>query len=681
MPVQPGLVPRRLLAVAVTAVVGLALGPGSALAAPGDLTYRDCITGDTGAGPGGTDACAEIATAQAGGGTGSGLYFLQRVVVSPDGANGYALSALDDAVAHFNRDPQTGGLTYIGCITGNTDVGPGGTGACEQIPTASAAGADSGLDNARGLAISPDGTSLYVAASGDVAIARFDRGSGGDLSYQGCLTAETESGPGGSAACTELDGAASLGADTGLSGVSSLTLSPDGASLYAAAPGDDAISRFDRNANGSLVDRGCITGEIESGPMPGGSGACTAVASASPAGANSGLDGLRALAVAPDELDVYALGTNDDALVRFDRAPTTGSIGYSGCLSGEVESGPAPGGSDACEPTPTATPAGRDSGFDGPNALAISPDGSSIYTTAFGDSVAHFGRSSTGGATSWIGCLTGDLDAGPAGSDACESVPAASGSGSDSGLGDLTTIDVAADGRDVYTGTDGDDSVARFRRAAADGTLDYGGCISGSLQTGPAPTGSDACQVIPSATANGSDSGLSSIQAITTSPDGGSLYAVTDSDASIARFDRELPPGPGPGPDTTAPSLSLDGKRKQRSRKRVTVKVSCDERCAVRVRAKRKARISTSGRGAAEVSAKRRKLKLRLKAARADLEAEETRKLRLQFKGKRTKRKVKRLLKRGRTIKLTLKAIARDEAGNAARERLRVKVTRRSGKR
>ena len=54
----------------------------------------------------------------------------------------------------------------------------------------------------------------------------------------------------------------------GLDSARTVTVSPDGASVYAAGNFDDAIVRFDRAANGALTAAGCIQ-DLETPPDAG----------------------------------------------------------------------------------------------------------------------------------------------------------------------------------------------------------------------------------------------------------------------------------------------------------------------------------------------------------------------------------------------------------------------------
>ena len=139
-----------------------------------------------------------------------------------------------------------GGLTYRGCITGETESGPpggGGTGACKAIPDASSDGENSGLQGLESVALSRDGKSLYAASGDDAAVARFRRDRDtGKLTYRGCLSGDKAS------ACKEIPVATpgGFGEQSGLDNPQSLALSGDGKSLYVASLGDSAVGRFRR---------------------------------------------------------------------------------------------------------------------------------------------------------------------------------------------------------------------------------------------------------------------------------------------------------------------------------------------------------------------------------------------------------------------------------------------------
>ena len=176
----------------------------------GSLTFGSCISGATQTGPTGTNACAQIGSASSFG-QDSGLDNLRAVVESPDGRSLYVIAGNDDAVAHFDRDPATGILTYRGCITGEAESVPAGTNACAAIESVAPAGQNSGLDLLQSLALSPDGKSLYTASRLDDAVAHFDRDPvTGVLTYRGCISGETES-----TTCVQIASATTSGTDSG----------------------------------------------------------------------------------------------------------------------------------------------------------------------------------------------------------------------------------------------------------------------------------------------------------------------------------------------------------------------------------------------------------------------------------------------------------------------------------
>jgi len=78
-----------------------------------------------------------------------GLHGASDTVVSPDGANAYTLGRADDSVSEWARDPATGALTYLGRQLGNND--PGGT-----VPN---------FDSPEAAVMSADGRHLYVVTS------------------------------------------------------------------------------------------------------------------------------------------------------------------------------------------------------------------------------------------------------------------------------------------------------------------------------------------------------------------------------------------------------------------------------------------------------------------------------------------------------------------------------------
>ncbi len=445
-----------------------------------------------------------------------------------------AAAPLTAAALPSGAGAATGDLTYKDCITGKTEVGPSGSGACSQIASAASNALDSGMQYLTGVALSPDGTSLYGASFGGAGVARFSRNATtGALSYQGCITGDTNAGPSGSGACSQIASADALGANSGLNLVTSVIVSPDGKSVYAAATGNSAVARFNRDTDtGALTYKGCISGDTQTGGA--GSGACTTIPKATSGGDNSGLENDYDLAISPDGKSLYTASAIDDSVATFDRNTSTGALSYSGCITGETESGPS--GPKACTQIPSAHSGGAHSGMDFAISLAVSPDGESVYVGSGSDSaVARFSRDTATGELSYQGCISGDTDAGPGGSGACAQIPDAQAGGTYSGLHDLESLALSPDGSSLYATAIQDDSIATFDRAGG-GALSYQGCITGDTNAGP--SGSAACSELPHASAGGDDSGLKYPGAVSTSPDGNSAYVETVQDATVTQFDR-----------------------------------------------------------------------------------------------------------------------------------------------
>ena len=328
------------------------------------------------------------------------------VAVSPDGEHVYVGAFELDAVAVFDRNPTTGALNEVSCISN------GGEGGCAASPA--------GMAGVRDVAVSPDGENVYVAADSDDAVAVLDRtpstgaltqkagtngcisesGNGGDcrngkalggasevtVSPDGASVYVAASEPtsaggvavlvrGATGALTQVAGTAGCVSDAGSGGTckdgnqllspSDVVVSPDGANVYVTAAFSSAIAIFNRSSStGGLTQRAGTAGCAADG---GASGTCMDA---------DGLGGASGVAVSPDGANVYVAssGSFTNAVAVFDRTPSTGQLaqkaGTAGCVSEFGNSGSDQG---VCQ---------DGKALDGATDTVVSPDGLSVYVAA-----------------------------------------------------------------------------------------------------------------------------------------------------------------------------------------------------------------------------------------------------------------------------------------------------------
>jgi hypothetical protein len=331
----------------------------------------------------------------------------------------------------------------------------------------------------------------------------------GDVEYRDCLSGELNL-----AACTPVAGATADGTDSGLSNPAAVAVGVGGSSLYAASRGDAAVARFDRAVRGALSYRDCI-GADSNAP-------CTLIPGAVIEGTGTGLQQAEDLAASPDGAHLYASSGPADAISRFAIGPG-GELAYVGCVSANTAIA-------GCSKTPTATAAGSDSGMDNPEGLVLSPDGRFLYVVSASDGgIAWFARG-PGGALAYRGCISADSDA-----TACGQLPFAASEADETGFGSLREIAISPDGRSLYIVSDADEAIARFS-LRADGSPRFRDCVTGQTTILP-------CEPIAGANPTGADTGLRSLVDVSVSPEGNSVYAVSDGDSALAHFSRD--PGSG----------------------------------------------------------------------------------------------------------------------------------------
>ena len=425
----------------------------------------------------GTAACVTEDGAMGACADGVALDLTARVAVSPDGRNVYATAQLSDAIVVFDRNPSTGALTQKaatdGCVSGS-----GSSGSC-QVGIA--------MDEALGVAVSPDGRSVYATARASDSVLIFDRDlATGELLFKvdilGCYS---EDGTGDNC----LNGFA-------LNGAIAVAVSPDGRNVYVASTDSHAVAVFDRNADGELTQKPGMTGCVSEG----GTGGCAP---------GVAMNGPFAVAVSPDGKNVYAIAQAADSVVIFDRNIATGALtqknGTAGCVS---EDG-------------TALDCENGVALLLPSSVVVTADGRNVYVTSNeSDSVAVFDRNLTTGRLTqkagMLGCVSQDGTGG-----ACATGIALDGAN-----------DVAAspDGESVYVASTGTShAVAAFDRNVSTGALTQKAGVSACVsQTG----------VLASCV---SGVGLSSPQGVAVSADGRNVYAATGLSDGVAVFTRDVP--------------------------------------------------------------------------------------------------------------------------------------------
>jgi len=395
--------PRRPHVLGTAIAIALLAFAAAAVASTGSLTYQGCMANS------GLDGCREPLHNSFGNNSG--------IAVSPDGVSVY-VTAVEGTLTEL-RHGAGGALAYQGCFA------DGGGHDCRDIPHDS-------LGSATGVAVSPDGRSVYVTSGQRTnAVTRFKQDSTGGLAYRGCIAnGGSHAGIGG---CTQPP-------RNSLDSNEAVAVSPDGSSVYVASSDSDSITRFKRKANGALRYRGCIANR--------GAHGCGKPK-------HDSLGGAFDLAVSPDGKSVYVVSLDGDAITRFDRKPD-GSLVYKSCFANARAHG--------CRELPHDSLGGAD-------AVAVSPDGESVYVGSLGgDSITRFKRS-PGGRIKPGGCYANSGEHG------CQALRHNSLHAADG-------VAVSPDGESVYVGAmtgptvnGGAGAVTHFRRRS-DGSLGFKGCFA-----------------------------------------------------------------------------------------------------------------------------------------------------------------------------------------------------------
>lgn len=493
------------------------------------------------------------------GGQVQGLDGVTRLVISPDGAHLYAVSATARAVARFDRDPASGRLSWAAVQTGTA--------------------LDVDLAGASGVAIDATGRHLYVTAGVANRIVALSRDDDPGSGTYGTLTKVGESilGEGGIA---------------GLLGPRGIVISPDGLHVYAVSQSSDAVTWFLRDpATGALNFGGLLSNQSSS---------------------VTGLGGASGLVLDPTLDVLYVAGTLDAAIARFQRSNDSGctasgsgdineaiDIAAGGTVTFQVTATVSPDVGDqpvlnvasvtATNTTPGAPPVDpnvennsqedsdvvqvvadlvitKDDGlaeYDGlAGATAIDGTADSIYVAAGRDeAIGVFSRADLTGEIEFVQALV-------------------NGRNAVSGLTDVADVELSGDAAHLYAVSPTDNALVTFDRDAITGELSFAESLqNGTLgitglggATDIALSTSDQHLYVAGALDNsivafrrqddplqpgygrldfvddvqngaGNVTGLTEPSALAVSADGLHLYAVSPVDASIVVFSRNPNPG------------------------------------------------------------------------------------------------------------------------------------------
>ena len=365
-----------------------------------------------------------------------GLDYARGVILSSDGKLAYVTGYYDHAVSWFERNTNTGALTYGGMLKDGLN------------------GVD-GLKNPRSVILSSDGNHAYVASAGySDALSWYDRNTTtGALTFKEVLKDGVSEGLDGLSSPHEVtlsfdgnyvyvtgqyDDAVSWywrdadagtliyggvlkdGVDgvDGLDGAGEIILSSDGKHAYVTGVEDDAVSWYERNASTGALSYG---GMLKDGLY-----------------GVDGLDGASVMTLSPGGNYIYVTGQHDDAVSWYERNASTGALTYRGVLKDGVD--------------------GVD-GLDGALYVTLSSDGNYAYVTGRDDNTTSwFSRNASTGALSYVGMLKDGVD------------------GVD-GLDGACVLALSPDEKHAYVTGIRDDAVSWYERNASTGALSYVGML------------------------------------------------------------------------------------------------------------------------------------------------------------------------------------------------------------
>lgn len=320
--------------------VGAARGITHFRRAPdGSLTYASCV--DTSSAVG--DGCPTSAPAD-----GGGALTLNAILIaiSPNGKTVYATS-WNDALTWWTRDLATGTLTWGGCRDGATDAATNGR--CGTATTFGGGNFPAGsLAFSQGLAVTPDGTSLFIADQQEGLVQAQLNPTTGVPTPQACFNTTGSA----AAGCTSL----ASGIPTAGSGIAIGSNSRD---IYLSSISPGGVTHFQRTPSGVTSFFSCI-----------GSSPTAQCLTAAP---NPSFFNIGAIGIGGNNVFTHGgnYGVPEGTVTRMARSDT-GALSYVNCSTTVAASGPC-----------AVMPAGTLSGNIG--HLPVSPDGGAIYTPQGGN--------------------------------------------------------------------------------------------------------------------------------------------------------------------------------------------------------------------------------------------------------------------------------------------------------
>ncbi len=394
--------------------------PDRSEAALGDLAFQEChseIPGD-GDGVSVLHGC-ELVPSGPGIGDASSIQGAARVLEFEDTV--YVSSLTKAAITWFDRGPD-GSLTFAGCIAEDGDS------ECLDAATDS-------MKGAHGMAVSADGETLYLAATGNGEVAGavnwFERDADGDLTFDGCLSDNGE------------HGCENSPRDT-MTGSWDIVVA--GEDVYVAST-SSYLTRLSRDADGSLTVEGCFA----DARYVGGAAGC-----ADPGGATEDpIQLATGVALSPDGESLYLTSTNSTLIAVFDRSTGSGALTYLECHAN--------GGSGGCEDPPKDV-------LGGLQQAVVSGDGLNVYVTGFTSyAVSAFTRHPDG-SLDFLNCVANNAD------DGCVDSPV-------DAFQRVLGIAIDPAGRSVYASTEPnvdpqDNGAVITLSRGAGGALGFQGCVA-----------------------------------------------------------------------------------------------------------------------------------------------------------------------------------------------------------